>query len=142
MNQTKNGDTVEVHYTGRLENGRVFNTSQGGPPLGLKIGTGKLIPGFEKDIIGMEIGDTKTITILPEEAYGPRFNELVLKMNKSDFPENIIPRIGKELQIRRPAGDVVHAIITDMNEDSVTLDANHPLAGRRLTFDIELVAIA
>jgi peptidylprolyl isomerase len=142
MNQAKNGDTVKVHYRGRLENGRVFDTSQGGPPLGLKIGTGKLIPGFEKAIIGMKIGNTKTITILPEEAYGPRYNELVLDVKKSDFPEDIIPDIGKKLQLRQPAGDVVHAIITDINEDTVTLDANHALAGRRLTFDIELVAIA
>lgn len=142
MNQAKNGDTVSVHYTGRLENGRVFDTSRGGPPLGVKIGTGKLIPSFEKAIIGMEIGDTKTITILPEEAYGPWYNELILNLKKSDFPEDIIPRIGQKLQIRQPAGDVVHAIITDINEDTLTLDANHPLAGTKLTIDIQLVAIA
>lgn len=142
MTQARGGDTVKVHYTGRLENGRVFDTSQGGPPLGLKIGTGKLIPGFEKAIIGMKIGNTKTITILPEEAYGPRYNELVVDVKKSDFPEDIIPDIGKKLQLRQPAGNVIHAIITDINEDTVTLDANHPLAGRRLTFDIQLVAIA
>jgi peptidylprolyl isomerase len=142
MNQAKNGDTVKVHYTGTLENGRVLDTSRGGPPLGVEIGSGKLIPGFEKAIIGMKIGNTKTITILPEEAYGARYNELVLEVKKSDFPKDIIPDIGKKLQIPQSAGDVIHAMITDINEDTVTLDANHPLAGIRLTFDIELVAIA
>lgn len=142
MTQAKNGDAVNVHYVGRFENGRVFDTSLGGPPLKVKIGSGKFIPSFEEAIIGMNIGDTKTVTITPEEAYEPRLNELVLDVKKSDLPESIVPHIGQKLHIWRPDTDIVHAIVTDISEDTVTIDANHPLAGTRLTFDVELVAIA
>lgn len=142
MSQAKNKDEVKVHYTGKLEDGTVFDSSQDRPPLEFKIGSGSVIPGFEQGVIGMETGDTKTITIPPEEAYGPRREELVVDVKGSDFPEHITPSVGQRLQISQPDGNVANVIIADIKEEMVTLDANHPLAGQALTFDIELVAIA
>jgi len=142
MSQVKNGDTVKVHYTGKLENGKVFDTSEDRQPREFTLGSGKIVPGFEKGIIGMEVGEAKTITVPPEEAYGPRRNELIVDVEKTDLPENITPAIGKQLQIRQKDGNPIKVTITDMNEDTVTLDANHPLAGNTLFFDVELVEIA
>ena len=142
MSQVKNGDTVKVHYTGKLENGKVFDTSEDRQPREFRLGSGKIVPGFEKGIIGMEVGEAKTITVPPEEAYGPRRNELIVDVEKTDLPENITPAIGKQLQIRQKDGNPIKVTITDMNEDTVTLDANHPLAGNTLFFDVELVEIA
>ncbi len=142
MSQAKNGDTVKVHYTGKLENGTVFDTSKDRQPLEFTIGSGGIIPGFEKGIIGMEIGDTKTITVPPEEAYGPRRKDLVVDMKKTDLPEDITPAIGKRLRMQQKDGNPIEITITDMDEDTVTLDANHPLAGNRLVFEVELVEIA
>ncbi len=142
MSQAKNGDTVKVHYTGKLENGTVFDTSKDRQPLEFTIGSGGIIPGFEKGIIGMEIGDTKTITVPPEAAYGPRRKDLVVDMKKTDLPEDITPAIGKRLRMRQKDGNPIKITITDMDEDTVTLDANHPLAGNRLVFEVELVEIA
>jgi len=142
MTQAKHGDMVKVHYTGRLENGMVFDSSKDRQPIEFTIGSGNVIPGFEKGIIGMEIGETKTITIPPEEGYGPRREELIVDVKRSDFPENITPAIGQQLQIRQPSGNFISVTITDMNEDVVTLDANHPLAGSTLVFDVELIEIA
>jgi len=142
VSQVKNGDTVKVHYTGKLENGKVFDTSEDRQPREFTLGSGKIVPGFEKGIIGMEVGEAKTITVPPEEAYGPRRNELIVDVEKTDLPENITPAIGKQLQIRQKDGNPIKVTITDMNEDTVTLDANHPLAGNTLFFDVELVEIA
>ncbi len=142
MSQAKNGDEVKVHYTGKLDNGTVFDSSTERPPLEFKIGSGSVIPGFEQGVIGMETGDTKTITIPPEEAYGSRREELVIDAKNADFPEHITPSVGLRLQISQPDGNVANVMITEIKEDMVTLDANHPLAGQILTFDIELVAIA
>nr|HID59857.1 peptidylprolyl isomerase [Desulfobacterales bacterium] len=142
MTQAKNGDVVKVHYTGRLEDGAVFDTSKDRQPIEFTIGNGDVIPGFEKGIIGMEIGDTKTITIPPEEGYGPRREELVVDVRRTDFPEGITPAVGQQLQIRQPSGNFINVVITDMDEDTITLDANHPLAGSTLTFEVELVEIA
>lgn len=141
MNQAKNGDRVKVHYTGKLEDNLVFDFSQNHEPLEFTIGTESVIPGFEKGIVGMKTGDTKTIIIQPEEAYGPRHEELVVNVKKSDFSENITPAIGQQLQIREQDDNYIDVIITDIDEDTVTLDANHPLAGRTLLFDVKLVAI-
>lgn len=140
MSQAKQGDTVKVHYTGRLKNGEVFDNSEDDKPFEFTIGTESVIPGFEKGIIGMEVGDTKTITVPPEEAYGSRHEELVLDFKKSDFP--VTPVVGQQLQIRPTGGDPIRVTIAHMDEDTVTLDANHPLAGNTLLFDVELVEIA
>ncbi len=141
MSLAKIGDTVKVHYTGRLENGKEFDTSKNREPLEFTIGNGSMMPGFEKGIIGMEVGDKKTFTVLPEEAYGPRHEELIATIDKSEFPKHITPRIGLNLQIMQPDGRIMNLTVADMDEDTVTLDANHPLAGRTLIFDVELVEI-
>jgi len=143
MAQAKNGDKIKVHYTGKLEDGTVFDTSEDREPLEFTIGSGAIIPGFEKGVVGMEVNEKKTITIPPEEAYGPRHEELMLKKKKSEFPDGITPAVGKQVAIRlnQPNTPPINAIITDVSEDTVTLDANHPLAGKTLVFDIELVGI-
>ena len=142
MSQAKDGDTVKVHYTGKLENGTVFDTSKDSQPLEFAVGSGKIIPGFEKAIIGMGVGDAKSITVPPEEAYGPSRKELIVDIKKTDLPEDITPAIGKQLQVQQKDGNPIEITITDMDEDTVTLDANHPLAGNTLLFEVELVEIA
>ena len=141
MSKVKNGDSVKVHYTGQLINGDVFDTSKDRQPLEFEIGSGKVIPGFEKGIIDMEVGESKRITIAPEEAYGPRREELVVNVMKSDFPDHITPSVGQQLQMRQQDGSSVNVFIIDIDENNVTLDANHPLAGYTLYFDVELVEI-
>ncbi|HID72290.1 MAG TPA: peptidylprolyl isomerase [Thermoplasmata archaeon] len=141
MTQAKDGDTVRVHYTGKLEDGSVFDTSRGGEPLEFTIGAGQIIPGFEKAIIGMEPGNSKTIKIPSEEAYGPRREDMMVVVEKSQFPEDIKPVVGQELQIRQGDGLAIPVTVVEVTESKVTLDANHPLAGKDLTFDIELIEI-
>lgn len=141
MSKAKNGDGVKVHYTGQLISGDVFDTSKNREPLEFEIGGGKVIPGFEKGIIGMEVGESKRIAIDPGEAYGPRREELVVNVMKSDFPDHITPTVGQQLRMRQQDGSSVNVIIADINEDNVTIDANHPLAGQTLYFDVELVEI-
>jgi len=141
MSQAKCGDRVAVHYTGKLENGEVFANSKVGEPFEFTIGKGEVIPGFENGVIAMEVGETKTITVPPEEAYGSRNEELLIQIKKNVLPENITPAIGGQLQIPQKDGNPIRVIISDMNEDTLILDANHPLAGVALTFDMLLVAI-
>ena len=142
MDKVKNGDRVKVHYTGKLEDGNVFDSSENSPPLDFVVGSGDVMPGIENGVIGMEVGDTKTIEILTEEAFGPRRKELVVELMKSDIPKHITPTIGQRLEIRMPDDQNITVTITDMDEDTVTIDANHPLAGYTLLFDIELVEIS
>ncbi|HDZ24044.1 MAG TPA: peptidylprolyl isomerase [Desulfobacteraceae bacterium] len=142
MSKAKDGDTVKVHYTGQLENGEVFDSSRQRDPLEFVIGSGNVIPGFENGIIDMEVGDSKRITISPEEGYGERREELVVKVIRNEFPEHISPAVGQQLQIKQGEGDVLNVNITALDEESVTLDANHPLAGHTLLFDVELMEIA
>jgi len=139
--QARNGDTVKVHYTARLENERVISTTKGRPPLEIKIGSGKCILGLEQGIIGMAIGETRTIRVLPEKAFGRKWEELMVEVDKSELPDSVTPTVGKRLQVRKEGGGLVDVTIAAINEDTVTLDANHPLAGEMLTFDIELVAL-
>ena len=141
MSQAKNGDTVKVHYTGRLGNGEVFGKSEEDQPVELVLGTGEVIPGVETGILGMEVGEKKTITVPPEQAFGPKREELVVEVEKSDLPENIVHAVGEPLRIRRSDGNDLQAVIADISEDTVTLDGNHPLAGATLFFDLELVEI-
>jgi peptidylprolyl isomerase len=142
MSEAKSGDTVKVRFTGRLENGEVFTRSEDENPLELTLGTGQLIEGFENGVMGMKVGEKKTITIPPEQGYGSRQDELVVEVDRRDLPDHITPAVGKALKVRRHDGEDIHLIIMDMNEDTITLDANHPLAGITLFFDLELVAIA
>ncbi len=141
MTQAREGDTVKVHYTGRLEDGTVFDTSRERAPLEFTIGEGQVIPGFEQAVVGMEPGDTKTTTVPPEQAYGPRREDMTLEVDRSQFPEDLEPRPGQHLQIRQPDGRAIIVTVSDISESTVTLDANHPLAGHPLTFDIQLVDI-
>jgi len=142
MSNAKDGDTVTVHYTGTLEDGTVFDSSKDRDPLQFTLGKGQLIKGFENAVLGMSIGETKTVRIPSNEAYGTRRDELILKFNKTDIPTNIEPKEGLVLNLRSPDGRTMMAEITEVSVDSVTLDANHPLAGRDLTFKIDLVEVA
>lgn len=141
MSQAKLGDTVSVHYTGRLEDGTVFDSSEGGQPLEFALGAGNVIPGFEKAVLGMSPGDSKTMTIPSDDAYGPYFEERVLVVDRQQIPPELPVDVGGQLQLQQEGGMVIPVVITDVTEAEVTLDANHPLAGEDLTFDIRLVAI-
>jgi peptidylprolyl isomerase len=141
MPQAKQGDTVKVHYTGKLDDGTVFDSSQEREPLEFTIGTGTIIPGFEQAVIGMSPGELKTEVIPNDRAYGPYREEMVLQVERQQLPTELDPAVGQQLQLQDPTGEVIPVIITDISSSTVTLDANHPLAGEDLTFDIELVAI-
>ena len=142
MKSAQNGDKVKVHFTGKLENGNIFDTSQDKQPLEFTIGAGQMMPGFENSITGMETGSKKTFSVVPEEAYGPRREELVTTVEKSHFPPDITPAVGQQLQVTLPEGEVLAFSVTDISGDMVTIDANHPLAGETLVFDVELVEIS
>jgi peptidylprolyl isomerase len=135
------GDTVKVHYTGRLDDGSVFDSSKGREPLEFTIGRGRLIRGFEEASIGMSPGESRTVRIPSGQAYGPHSKELVIDFPKDQFPTAIKPEEGLALSMRQPDGSVAEVVITGVSEDTVTLDANHPLAGKDLTFEIEMVEI-
>jgi peptidylprolyl isomerase len=141
MIRAKFGDKVKVHYTGKLEGGTVLDTSQEREPVEFALGDANFIPGVVKGIVGMAIGDIKTFVVPPEDAFGMRRKELMKAVKKSDLPENIPHVIGQELTIKLPGGDPIQAVIVSTDEDFVTLDANHPLAGRTLVFDVKLVEI-
>ena len=142
MAQAKEGDTVKVHYTGKLGDGEIFDTSQDGDPLEFKIGEGQVIPGFEQGVLGMNEGESKTVEIPSDEAYGPHHQELVIEIEMDQFPEDLDPEVGKQFKMRQPDDRTIIVAVTEITEDSVTLDANHPLAGKDLTFDIQLIEIA
>lgn len=142
MTQVKSGDTVRIHYTGTLNDGTVFDSSQGRDPLEFTVGSGQIIPGLDKALPGMEVGDAKSVPVPAAEAYGPRNDEAVMDVPRTEFPDDIPLEPGTMLEMRSPDGRAVPVQITEVKEDAVTLDANHRLAGEDLTFDIELVAIA
>lgn len=142
MSKVKEGDTVKVHYTGKLEDGSVFDSSREREPLEFKLGEGKLIPGFEKAVVGLSEGESTTVDISSDDAYGERRDDLVIEVSKSDLPEEIDPQVGLQLQMQqRDSEQTIPVQITKVADDYVTLDANHPLAGKDLTFDIKLVEI-
>ncbi|MBE9217168.1 peptidylprolyl isomerase [Plectonema cf. radiosum LEGE 06105] len=141
MTQAKAGNNVKVHYTGKLDDGTVFDSSIEREPLQFSLGSGNVIPGFEEAIIGMTPGESKTATIPPDQAYGPQREELVITVEKEQIPTDLSVEIGQQLQISQNDGQVIPVIVTDVSDSQVTLDANHPLAGQQLTFDIELVEV-
>jgi peptidylprolyl isomerase len=141
MNQAKSGDTVRIHYTGKLSDGTEFDSSAGRDPLKFSLGSGNVIPGFDNAVDGMSVGDEKTVTIPPEQAYGPKHEQLIQDVPKTALPSELSPEVGMRLQSRTPDGRTMHLVITDVAEESITVDGNHPLAGEDLTFDIKLVAI-
>lgn len=142
MAQAKNGDHVKVHFTGKKQSGEIFATSQGRDPLEFQIGDGTVLPGVEKAVEGMAKGEHKTVTLGPEEGFGEQKNELILTVDRSQFPEDFEPQEGMELQVPQPDGSVVFFKILKILNDKVQLDANHPLAGEKLTFELELLEIA
>ncbi len=135
------GDTVKVHYNGKLDNGFLFDSSEGADPLEFVLGSGRFIPGFEEAIVGMSPGESKTVIIPPEKAYGKYCEERVVKLDKKDFPDDIIPAEGMTLEISASNGVMVPVQVTNISETTVTLDANHPLSEQTLTFEITLVEI-
>jgi len=141
MTKAKTGDRVKVHFEGYLEEGTVFGSSMDDEPFEFTIGEKNMLPGFENAVIGMQKGDTKTIILPPEDAYGPHKKELVTVMEKSGFPQEINLEIGKRLRVRTQDGKYTMVTIKDFAEDSIVLDENDPLAGKTLTFKIELVDI-
>ncbi|MGH9456758.1 MAG: FKBP-type peptidyl-prolyl cis-trans isomerase [Thermoanaerobaculia bacterium] len=141
MQTAKEGDTVQVHYTGTLEDGETFDSSNSGEPLEFTIGAGEVVPGFEAAVTGMAEGEKKTAKIASGDAYGERHDELVFSVKKSQIPEDVEVKIGDRLAVGLPTGETVPMEVTGIGEESVTLDANHPLAGKDLTFDLELVKI-
>lgn len=141
MTEAKAGDTVKVHYTGRLTDGSEFDSSRDQEPLEFKVGAGDVIPGFEQAVVGMNQGESKTTTIPAGDAYGQYDDELLLEVDREQFPPNITPEVGQRLQLRQSDGEVLTAVVIEVADDTVTLDANHPLAGQDLTFEIRLVEI-
>lgn len=141
MEKAKSGDTVKVHYTGKLEDGRVFDTSAQRQPLQFTLGQRSVIPGFEQAVVGMVAGEAKTVQIPPEKAYGQRRSQLVFHVERAKLPADLEPEVGQQLEFRQQDGQAVPLVVTGVSESKVTLDANHPLAGQELTFDITLVEI-
>ncbi|MCC5913768.1 MAG: peptidylprolyl isomerase [Balneolaceae bacterium] len=142
MSKAKDGDTVKVHYTGTLADGEVFDTSAEREPLEFTLGEGQLIPGFEKAVKGLEEGNSTTVEIPVEEAYGNVREDLIINVPKDQLPADVEPQIGMQLQVNQPDGQPVPVRITDISDSELTLDANHPLAGKDLKFEIELVEVA
>lgn len=146
MVQAKHGDTIAVNYTGALNDGTVFETSDGSEPLRFRIGGNELIPpvplrAIEQTVIGMKVGESKKVRVPAHEAYGSRCGGMVVVVDQKRFPEDFAPQLGMELDVHQADGKVYPVIVTDITDSGVTLDANHPLAGKDLVFDIALIEI-
>jgi peptidylprolyl isomerase len=141
MTQIKNGDVVRIHYTGRLSDGTEFDSSAGREPLEFKFGAGQVIPGLERNIPQMEVGEKQTVTVPADEAYGQHDDSRVQAIPRTAIPEGVAVDVGTRLQANTPDGQPVNLTVVDLDDSSVTVDANHPLAGRDLVFDIELVEV-
>lgn len=135
------GDIIRVHYTGRLEDGHIFDSSTDRGPLDVTIGGQRIITGVEEALKQMEPGEAKTVTIGPDQAYGQRRSDLMVDVDRTQFPGHIQPSVGQQLQIRNDQGQVTDVTVAQVSAERVTLDGNHPLAGKTLTFDLELVEI-
>lgn len=141
MAQAKSGDTVKIHYTGRLADGTVFDTSSNKDPLQFTVGSGQVIPGFDEAVTGMTVGETKTAEIPCEKAYGARNDNLIIVVDKKQVPPELKPEVGQRLEVGSPNGELLAVTVIEVDEENVTLDANPPLAGEDLTFEIELLEI-
>ena len=142
MSQAKQGDTVKVHYTGKLQDGNVFDSSVNREPLQFTLGAGNMIPGFEQAVQGMNVGDKKTAEIPSEQAYGEKREDMIISVPRENVPGDIQPEVGQQLAIQQQGGQQVPVTVTEVTEEKVVLDANHPLAGKDLVFEIELVEIS
>jgi peptidylprolyl isomerase len=141
MTQAKQGDIVKLHYMGKLPDGTIFDTSRERHPLQFTIGNGQVIAGFEQAVIGMKVGESKTARIPMEQAYGPHREDMVVTMDRSKLPPGVNPMVGQRLELTQVDDQTSLVTVTNVTESTLTLDANHPLAGKELTFDIELVGI-
>jgi len=141
MQQVKTGDSVRVHYHGRLADGTTFDSSEGRDPLQFTAGSGQVIKGFDDAVLTMTVGEKKTVHIPVNEAYGERNEDMMVEYPKSDFPADMQPQVGMELQMGDNSGNVFPVVIVEVNDDIVILDANHPLEGKDLIFELELVSI-
>ena len=141
MSTVKEKDTVRVHYTGKLEDGQVFDSSLEREPIEITLGQGMLIPGFEKGLVDMKVNEKKTVNVPKEEAYGDVQKELFQEVSKENLPEEIKPEVGMGLMAKNPDGSERQLRVAEVKEDSIVVDANHPLAGKDLTFDLEVVEI-
>jgi peptidylprolyl isomerase len=141
MDRAKAGDSVKVHYTGTLDDGTVFDSSTGGEPLVFTLGGGQVIEGFEQAVIGMNVGESKKITIPPDQAYGDRTDALVQTVAREQVNLGVDPERGMEVSMQTADGTVIPLMITEVTDATVTFDANHPLAGESLSFELTLVAI-
>lgn len=141
MQQVKSGDKVSVHYHGKLNDGTTFDSSEGREPLQFTVGSGQVIKGFDDALMNMAIGEKKTVTIPVTDAYGERSDNMMMEYPKSDFPADMKPEPGMQLQMSDNQGNVFPVVIAEVLDEVVVLDANHPLAGQDLTFDLELVSI-
>lgn len=142
MTKVKENDKVKVHYTGKLTSGQVFDSSREREPLEFEVGKGQMIPGFEEAVMGMEEGEKKEVTLKPDEAYGERNDQLTQEISNDQLPEDLEPKLGMQLQSKTPDGREFKVMVSEIRENSIVIDANHPLAGRDLVFEIEMVEIA
>jgi len=141
MSTVKENDTVSIHYTGKLSDGQVFDSSAGRDPLEFTMGQGQIIPGLEKGLINMSVNETKTIEIPSTEAYGEKRNDLIQDVPKNQLPPEINPEVGMGLVSKNPQGQEIKLTVTEVKDDAITVDANHPLAGKDLTFEVQLLEI-
>lgn len=141
MSKVKEGDNISLHYTGTLDDGTVFDSSEGGEPLSFTVGSGQVIAGFDEGVRDMEVGETKDINISPEQAYGEYYEELVKVVPREAFPPNVTPAVGMGFELELPSGQTMPVRIIDIEGEDVTLDANHLLAGEALNFKVRLVSI-
>lgn len=141
MSQVKQNDTVRVHYTGKLADGQIFDSSLEREPIEFTMGQGQLIPGFENGLLEMKVNEKKTVTIPSEEAYGEPRQELIQEVEKNQLPEEIKPEEGMGLVSKSPDGQEMNLIVREVKEDTIVVDGNHPLAGKDLTFDLEVIEI-
>lgn len=137
----KNGDKIKVHYTGKFEDGNVFDSSEGKEPLEFTVGEGIVVKGFDTAVLGMELGETKTVTIQPEEAYGAKSEEMIVEIPREEFGADFTADLGEKLLIQLGDGNEIPVEITEINDKIVKLDANHPLAGKTLVFTINVVEV-
>lgn len=142
MSKVKEGDTVKVHYTGKFEDGTEFDSTRDRDPISFTIGEGKMIEGFEHAVKDMEVGKEETISIPSKEAYGPYRDELVIEIKPDQLPEDLNPVVGDRLRVKRKDGGTADVTVTDVTPEKVSLDANHPLAGKTLVFDMEVVDVS
>lgn len=139
MTEVKRGDNVKVHYKGKLNDGTVFDSSEGGEPLSFAVGSGQVIEGFDEAVLGMQVGESKTVHIPVDKAYGERNPEMMIQAPIEQVPPDLNPEVGMRLEVGGTNGEVLRVVVTEITETHITLDANPPLAGEDLTFEIELV---